>query len=93
MVGTGKYILRRKKMKKVFTVLLSLVILVVGVIASKPLYSLFSDYDQSSYKDEVFRVYSKILIDTPLTQTLKLSSEISREEVSMLMVNAFKYSL
>ncbi|HNV05983.1 MAG TPA: bifunctional UDP-sugar hydrolase/5'-nucleotidase [Petrotogaceae bacterium] len=79
-------------MKKVFTVLLSLVILVVGVIASKPLYSLFSDYDQSSYKDEVFRVYSKILIDTPLTQTLKLSSEISREEVSMLMVNAFKLS-
>ena len=74
-------------MKKVFTVLLSLVVLVVGVIASKPLYSLFSDYDQSSFKGEVFRVYSKIEIDTPPAKTVKLSSEISREEVSMLMVN------
>ncbi|HOT32539.1 MAG TPA: hypothetical protein PLP09_10280, partial [Petrotogaceae bacterium] len=79
-------------MKKVFTVLLSLVVLVVGVIASKPLYSLFSDYDQSSFKGEVFRVYSKIEIDTPPAKTVKLSSEISREEVSMLMVNAFKLS-
>ena len=92
MGGTGKYSLRRMKMKKVFTVLLSLVVLVVGVIASKPLYSLFSDYDQSSFKGEVFRVYSKIEIDTPPAKTVKLSSEISREEVSMLMVNAFKLS-